>query len=171
MDKEQIKISFIELLYAVAIGASFAIIPMNPLKNIFGFMVFLFSILFSAYDWYQYHDSLDEIKNGKSFLNFFSTIITTMLLFLMLVHSFDPSLIWWLVFYGLINVIDIGWNLSTKLDKKWLYIGTSFMQCLIIFLFASLLKVKIVENNYALFIVIVIVFCFMWIFEKRIDKS
>ncbi len=49
-DREQIKISFIELLYAVAIGASFSVIPTNPLSNIFGFLVFIFSIGIAGYD-------------------------------------------------------------------------------------------------------------------------
>ncbi len=171
MDRGQIKISFIELLYAVAIGASFSVIPANPLSNIFGFLVFIFSIGVAGYDWYQYHDSIDEIKDGYSFGNFLLQIIVIMLLSLMLVHAFDTSLFWWLIFWGCIDLIDLFWNVTINFEKKWLYVTTSAIQCIAIFSMVYLLKTNILMNNFIAFGVVFIAFCLLWPIEKYFDKS
>lgn len=170
MDREQIKISFIELLYAVAIGASFSVIPTNPADHIFGFIVFIFSIGIAGYDWYQYHDSVDEIKEGASFWNFLLQVIVIMLLSLMLVHSFDSSLFLWLVFWGCIDLIDLFWNITTNFEKKWLYVATSAVQCVTIFSTAFLLKTNILSTNLIAFSIVFVVFCLLWPTEKHFDK-
>ena len=61
-------IPFIDILYSLAIGTGFVFFPENPLENIAGTFAYVFTVLITAHDWYEYHDKAELIPKGQELL-------------------------------------------------------------------------------------------------------
>ena len=118
-------IPFIDILYSLAIGTGFVYFPENPLQNLAGTVAFVFTLFITAHDWYEYHDKVDIIPKDRILFYHLWQIFVILTLNQMFRHSVTPSLVSWLIYFGVFATLNAIWNGFTQFINHWLFVGTT----------------------------------------------
>lgn len=118
-------IPFIDILYSLAIGTGFVFFPENPLENVAGTFAFVFTVLITAHDWYEYHDKVELVPKGQELLYHTWQVFVILALNQMFRHSVAPSLQSWLIYFGIFAILNVVWNAFTEFVNHWLFVGTT----------------------------------------------
>lgn len=120
-------ISFIDVLYGIAIGTGFMSFPENPFTNQLGTVVFLCTLFITAQDWYQYHTNANVVPEKSHLSYFIIQIFVVLALNQMFVHSSKENLVAWLLYLALFGAINIIWNIITPFENHMKYaVSTGF---------------------------------------------
>lgn len=120
-------IPFIDILYSLAIGTGFVYFPINPLENVPGTVIFLFTLFVAAQDWHEYHDKVDVISKEKLLFYHIWQIFVVLALNQMFRFSAEPSLIPWLAYFGIFAILNAIWNAFTIFLNHWLFVITAVL--------------------------------------------
>lgn len=135
-NKRDMFVSFIDILYALAIGTGFLKFPEDPLANALGTAVFAYTLLVAAHDWYEYHNNAVYIPDNRLLMYFIIQIFVLLTLNQMFVHSVGPSLVGWLVYAGIFSSLNAGWNAITPFEGHLIYAVGSGSVAVVVFMFA-----------------------------------
>ena len=118
-------VSFIDILYSLAIGTGFIYFPENPLENLAGSFTFILTLLIAGHDWYEYHDKADTIKQRKQLLYHLWQVFVILALNQMFRHSVSVSLVSWTIYFGIFALLNVVWNAYNKFLHHWLFAGAT----------------------------------------------
>ena len=118
-------IPFIDILYSLAIGTGFVYFPENPLENIAGTFTFILTLFIAAHDWYEYHDKADVVPQDKAGFYHLWQVFVILVLNQMFRHSVTPSLVSWLIYFGVFATLNAVWNAFTRFVDHWLFVATT----------------------------------------------
>ena len=125
-------ISFIDILYGIAIGTGLAMFPKNPLDDIPSSILFLLTLLIAGHDWYEYHSNETSTKENQKFTYFFIQIFIVLMLNQMFVHSTNTNINAWLWYFVIFMVLNTAWNLLFEFENHYWYALNSFIIAIII---------------------------------------
>lgn len=168
-------IPFIDVLYALAIGTGFMSFPKDPFSNVFGTVVFIYTLFIAAQDWYEYHDKAGLIPEKRRLVYFILQIFVILALNQMFAHSVAPSLVAWLIYGGVFCLLNVVWNIITPFERHLLYAGTSGFLSVMAFLFAGFYQsivdsVPIIDGRWLIFALVIVIPIGTIFFERIIDR-
>lgn len=129
-------ISFIDVLYGIAIGTGFIAFPKNPLTDMTSSLVFLFTLLISAHDWYEYHTN-EKYGEGKMLFYFVIQIFIVLMLNQMFIHASDTTITAWLSYYVIFVSLNVIWNFFLMYENHRSYVISNVLMiaiCVVIIL-------------------------------------
>lgn len=174
MAKNMVLIPFIDVLYALAIGSGFSAFPKNPPKDYFGTVVFIYTLLIAAQDWFEYHDKADIIPDRHRLGYVVLQIFVILTLNQMFVHATSDSLVPWLVYAGVFCLLNGVWNVFTPFVRHYFYAVTS--TCLAVVAFVLVFLYPHTVANYGerarwlILVLAILIPVLMNCIERKIDK-
>lgn len=147
MEKKMVLIPFIDVLYALAIGAGFVAFPKNPLADYFGTLVFVYTLLIAAQDWFEYHDKADMVPEKHRLGYVVLQVFVILALNQMFAHATSDSLVPWLIYAGIFCSLNVVWNVITPFVRHSLYAVTSGVLAIVAFGLAALYPYTVAKHD------------------------